>query len=291
MRNIKTTVILSAIVLLSVIGFVGSVDAAGPSLYISPASLTKTVGNIFSASMGLNASGNKVFAVEGTLVFNNLFCQSITVTDGLMAQSVPTCSNPHFLIGIPNGTSLDKTLLTLSVKAVNAGVASVGLTGVDIIGEGVSIGSAATGGNYTINAVPKPTPTTPQASDGFIGYVNGKLQTFPTREAAQQAGATGIQPNYQYNPAETTTTPTTPAEEPTEEGAVLGEQAPVTQEPTAASQPISRSLLASVGSVVSLGTNSVAVGLLVAVIVLALAGYAIYAVIQRARRKNLGKLR
>lgn len=87
------------------------------------------------------------------------------------------------------------------------------------------------------------------------------------------------------------TTPTAPAEEPTEEGAVLGEEAPVTQEPTAASQPISRSLLAAIGSVVSLGTNSVAVGLLVAVIVLALAGYAIYAVIQRARRKNLGKLR
>ena len=79
---------------------------------------------------------------------------------------------------------------------------------------------------------------------------------------------------------------------PTGEGAVLGEETPVVQEPTTASQPIAaQSLLAAVGSIVTLGTDSVIVGLLVAVIILALAGYAIYPMIQRARRKNLGKLR
>ena len=53
----------------------------------------------------------------------------------------------------------------------------------------------------------------------------------------------------------------------------------------------SRSLLASVGSFVTLGTNSVIVGILVTIVILALIGYAIYAVIQRSRRKNFGKLR
>jgi hypothetical protein len=90
----------------------------------------------------------------------------------------------------------------------------------------------------------------------------------------------------------TPTTQTTPASEPTEEGSVLGEEAPVAQEPTPTPQPLaSRSLLASVGSVVTLGTDSVIVGILVAVAILVLAGYAIYSMIQRARRKNLGKLR
>jgi len=93
-------------------------------------------------------------------------------------------------------------------------------------------------------------------------------------------------------PAPVQTTPTTPASEPTEEGAVLGEETPVVQEPTTTSQPIAaQSMLAAVGSIVTLGTDSVMVGLLVAVAVLALAGYAIYSLIQRARRKNLGKLR
>ena len=117
MKNNKIKIILSVIIFLLVVGFVTIVNAAGSSLNIFPASLTKTVGNIFNVSMGVNASGNKICAVEGTLVFDNLSCQSITVADGVMAQSSPTCSNPHFLIGIPRCTTSDKTLLIVSVKA------------------------------------------------------------------------------------------------------------------------------------------------------------------------------
>lgn len=57
-----------------------------------------------------------------------------------------------------------------------------------------------------INTVQKPL-TTPQTNNGFIGYVNGQIQIFPTLESAQQAGATEIEPNYQRYPAETTTNP------------------------------------------------------------------------------------
>jgi hypothetical protein len=159
MKNTKIKIILSAIICLSVVGFVGKVNAAGPSLYVSPATLTKTAGSTFSVSAGINASGSKVCAVEGTLVFNNLSCQSITLASDVMAQSSPTCSNPYFLIGIPNCTTSDKTLLTLSVRAGSAGTASINATGVDIIGEGASVGSASTSGNYTINAVLTSTPT------------------------------------------------------------------------------------------------------------------------------------
>ncbi|MFH1319797.1 MAG: hypothetical protein ABII90_03980 [Bacteroidota bacterium] len=270
MKRIKTTIILSAVVLSSVIGF-ANVDAAGPFLYVSPASLTKTVGNIFSASVGLNASGSKVFAVEGTLVFNNLSCQSITVADGLMAQSAPTCSNPHFLIGIPNGTTSDKTLVSVSVKAGNAGAASIIPASVDIIGEGVSIGSAATGGNYTINAVPKPTPTTPQTNNGFIGYVNGKIQIFPTREAAQQAGATGIEPNYQRYPAGATPQPS--------QSPVVTES--ITPTPSVQSSTQQASILGTIGNVLNLGTGS----WLVALIVILAIAYGAYWLIKRRLKK------
>ena len=159
MKNTKTKIILSAIIFLSVAGFAGIVLAAGPFLYVSPASLTKTVGSTFGTSIGVNASGSKVCAVEGTLVFKNLSCQNITIASGATPQSSPTCSNPHFLIGVPSCTTADKVLFTVLVKAGNAGTASISLTGVDIIGEGVSVGSASISGNYTINAVPKPTPT------------------------------------------------------------------------------------------------------------------------------------
>ncbi len=155
MKNTKTKIILSAIIFLSVVGFVGTVDAASSSLYISPATLTKTAGNIFSVSVGVDAVGSKVCAVEGTLAFNNLSCQSITVTvaDDVKIQSSPTCSNPYFLIGIQNCTTTNRVLLTASVKAGNAGVASISFSNVDIIGEGVSVGSASTSSSYTINTL------------------------------------------------------------------------------------------------------------------------------------------
>ena len=87
-------------------------------------------------------------------------------------------------------------------------------------------------------------------------------------------------------------TPTTSVVEPTEEPTVLGEEAPTIPEPTTASQPItSPSLLASVGSTITFGTNSAVVGILVIIVILALIGCAIYAVILKARRKNLGKPR
>ena len=159
MKNTKTKIILSAIIFSAVIGFVGTANAAGASLYISPATLTKTAGDTFNVSVGFNASGNKVCAVEGTLVFNNLTCQSITMAGDVTPQSSPTCANPYFLIGVPSCTTADKVLLTVLVKAGSASTASIGLTSVDIIGEGVSVGSASVSASYTISAVPAPAPT------------------------------------------------------------------------------------------------------------------------------------
>lgn len=207
MKNIKTKIVLSLVIFLSAVGIV---SAASSSLYVSPTSATKNVGEVFTVSIGVNASGNNVCGTEGTLVFNNLSCQSITVASGLMAQSSPTCSNPYFLVGIPNCTTVDKALFTVSVKAGSAGVASVGATGIDVIGEGKSVGFALVNGTYTINAVVAPIPvpvvvpkTTPATqSDGFVGYINGQIQTFPTLEAAQKAGATGIEPNYKRYPTQ-----------------------------------------------------------------------------------------
>ncbi|MCX6704856.1 MAG: hypothetical protein NT162_00760 [Candidatus Woesebacteria bacterium] len=159
MKYTKTKIILSAIIFLSVAGFVGTVIAAGSSLYVSPTSLTKTIGDTFSVSVGVNASGSKVCAVEGTLVFNNLSCQNITVAGDVTPQSSPTCSSPYFLIGVPNCTMVDNALFTVSAKAKNAGIATISFTGVDIIGEGVSVGSASISGSYTINTVSASTPT------------------------------------------------------------------------------------------------------------------------------------
>ncbi len=193
MKNTKIKIILSVIICLSVAGFAGTVEAAS-SLYVSPAASTKTAGDIFTASVGFSASGSKVCAVEGTLVFNGLSCQSITVASDVMAQSSPTCSNPHFLIGIPNCATSDKALLTVSVKAGSAGIASINATGVDIIGEGASVGSASTGGSYTINAVPIPvlTPTPTQQVTQSVEEITPEVTTPAEQVAPENNIPTGV---------------------------------------------------------------------------------------------------
>jgi LPXTG-motif cell wall-anchored protein len=207
MKNIKTKIILSVAIFLSTVGIV---SAASSSLYVSPTGTSQNVGEVSIVSVGVNSLGNKVCGAEGTLVFNNLSCQSITVAGGLIAQSSPTCANPYFLVGIPSCTTENKVLFTISTKAGIAGQSSISATGVDVIGEGKSIGNSLVNGTYTIKAVVVPVPVAPVVvpkiisnagqSDGFVGYVNGQIQAFPTLEAAQKAGATGIEPNYKRYP-------------------------------------------------------------------------------------------
>ena len=202
MKSVKIIILSVAISFLFISGIVGTVFGAGASLYVTPSNTTKVSGDAFNVEVGVNVSGNKVCAVEGTIVLKNLSCQNIAVSSGLMSQSVPSCSNPHFLIGIPNCTTGNKVLFTASVTAINAGTSTIYSTGVDIISEGVSVGSTSAIANYMIQPAPKKVADPIQYTDGFIGYVNGKLQTFPTKEDAIKAGATDIQPNYVRKPAE-----------------------------------------------------------------------------------------
>ena len=73
-----------------------------------------------------------------------------------------------------------------------------------------------------------------------------------------------------------------------ENSAAPEQEIPIVQEQPTAPQPIvSRSLLASIGSFVTLGTGNTALGVLISAIILTLLGYAIYAVIKRTRRKKI----
>jgi len=193
MKNTKTKIVLSAIIFLLIASFIGTANAASTSLYLSPSTLTKATGNTFSISVGVNVLGNKVCAVEGTLSFNNLSCQSITMADGVMTQSSPTCSNPYFLIGIPNCTIIDKALLTVSVKAGSAGIASMSVTGVDVMGEGTSISTTSVSGNYTLTPpppvfTPKPDVVQPKEESSVVKNQPEEI-TIPQQEQQKEETA------------------------------------------------------------------------------------------------------
>lgn len=154
MKNTNIKILFLAFVLLSVFSFVATAQAAGDSLYVSPATSTVNTGGNITMSAVAGTSGDKICAVQGTIVFNNLTCQNITVTNGLLVQTSPTCSSPSFVLAIPKCATTDTTLFTVSSKAGSVGTASIGFSSVKLAGVGVVVGTSSTGGNYTVNALP-----------------------------------------------------------------------------------------------------------------------------------------
>ena len=151
-RKNKIIILALTAILIFGFGFSNKVKAENSSIYISPTNLSKTVGNIFDISVKVNPSGQKVCVVEGKLALNKLSCQKITMGSAIGTQTSPSCDDLSFLLGILGCTTSDKTIFTVTVKAESAGSGTAIFTGVDIIGEGVSISSTSSGGTYTITS-------------------------------------------------------------------------------------------------------------------------------------------
>lgn len=165
MNKNKITILMLVVVGMMIFSF--NVKAADPSLYVSPATADKDMGSAFDVVVKVNPTGEKVCAVEGQLSLSKLVVQKIDVAEGIMPQTSPSFSNNlYFLLGIPGCTTQEKTLFTVRVKADTVGKASAGFKNVDIIGEGMSISSAFVDGNYeitvpSVSAVPPAVPTIP----------------------------------------------------------------------------------------------------------------------------------
>ncbi len=167
---------------IAIFAFTASASAA--SVTVSPSSLSKKVGDAFNVSVGVSAGGSKVCVVEGTVNLDKLSCSDITVADGLIAQTTPTCAKPSFSLGIPGCTTVNKNLFSVSVKAPTAGTATLGLTGVDVVGEGVSLGNSAGTGEYIVagNTETVVTPTTTVTPKPTAGTTTVKPTVTPTTE-------------------------------------------------------------------------------------------------------------
>ena len=177
----NTKILILSLVLLSVFGFYATTQAAGDYLFVSPSESTIKAGAGINISVAVGTSGDKICAVQGTILFNNLTCKSITLASGVMAQTSPTCSDPSFIIGIPKCVTANTTLFTVSSNAEKPGIASISFSDVNLIGLGVSAGTTSLAGNYTVNAAavettPKTTQQITQPAQQIIGQVTTPTQ-------------------------------------------------------------------------------------------------------------------
>ncbi len=148
-NNMKNTIITA----FAIFGLALSANAASlPSVLATPTNITKGINESFVASVNLSANNTAVYAVEGTITFENLTCESIKVADGLMPQTTPTCAQPYFLIGIPNGTTKDIKIADINVRGKAIGEAKIIFSKVDVIGAGKSLSTEFTNGIYNITS-------------------------------------------------------------------------------------------------------------------------------------------
>src|ERR1035437_4002702 len=138
--------------------------AASSVLSVLPLLGSSTVGTSFNISVQINSAGNNVCVVKGTINFDKLTCQSITLANGLMAQTVPTCAAPNFTVGIPKCTSVSENLFSVSVSGNEVGQANISFTGVKVIGAGTDVPFSSESGVYNISSVVQPEISTTIAS-------------------------------------------------------------------------------------------------------------------------------
>ena len=156
----KKIILLSLIVIgVLALGQVALADSA--VLSVSPASASSTVGAPINISVQINPAANKVCVVKGTLNLSNLTCQSISLSVDPTKTFVvtnPTCANPSFNLGIYNCATTTQNILSLSVRGVQVGQASLSFTGIKVIGEGTDVAFTSQGGLYNITAAALPVP-------------------------------------------------------------------------------------------------------------------------------------
>lgn len=154
-------IIFVSLVLVALIAGPKMAFAADAIISVSPSTASKNVGVAFDVKVQLDPSGNKTCVATGTLVFDGLTCTGISIEPGLMAQVLPTCSNPNFTLGVPKCTTAFQNLMTISVKGNQAGAATLSISGAKVIGEGVAVAFIQKSGNYTITAIPVEKPKPP----------------------------------------------------------------------------------------------------------------------------------
>lgn len=299
MRKDKITILVLGFIgiLVAGVAFYNPAEAAGASVYVSPASVSKNVGDVFDISIGVNPAGEKVCAVEGNLNLDKLSCQNIVIGEGIMAQSSPSCGNLYFLFGIPSCSDESKTLFTITVKANNVGAATADFTGIDIIGEGVSVSSDSSGGSYNLVKPETVLPPLPPSCDctqwgswqkrDCGGGDCVSTQLFQSRARACEPAGCDIEAESRCaDDAFCASSLSSTIEEDAEvERAEEGEKEEVenTEDFLVETKPF---LLATIGSVFSLGTGNVLVGIFVVLIIILLLFYGFYYLRQKRRKKT-----
>lgn len=121
-----------------------------PLVYVEPVKASVNSGESIDLAIKVGAFDNQVCVVEGDIKVENARCTNLSLGEGLMAQTMPTCEKTHFVVGIPSCTKNETTLFNAKIQAAVQGSAKVILENVEVLGRGEKVSALALDGNYEI---------------------------------------------------------------------------------------------------------------------------------------------
>jgi len=149
----KKIILLSLLVITGLFFINNSVYAQDSVLSILPESSTKNIDTSFDVFVNINPKENNVCVVKGTLNFDKISCNSITVASGLYSIVTPTCANPNFTFGIAKCSSIPQNILIANIKGSEVGSGNVFFTNVKVVGVGVFLPVILNSGTYNIESL------------------------------------------------------------------------------------------------------------------------------------------
>ena len=150
----KKLILGLALILSGAMFFAGIVYSSEVSLSFLPVNGNKNVGIVFKVYVQINPEDNKVCVAKGKLDLENLTCLNINMPPGYIAQKIPTCEDPTFVIGIPKCITSTENILSVEAVANSLGQAKIKLFEADIIGAGTRPSFVTADAIYNIIAAP-----------------------------------------------------------------------------------------------------------------------------------------
>ena len=235
---------------------------AATNVSLTPANVSVRQGQTFTLTVGIDPQGAKNYTAKTELRYpaDLLEVKSFTLADGWILFSKPgydlTDNTNGVLIktaGYPNGVSSSTTFGKVSFLAKKSGSGAITL-------------SNASTSSFVLDA----------NSRNVLSGISVQTAVVISAPVAPKTAP------------KAPTAPITTVTKPNEEAAVEGDVLVPPESETESQSTTPQSLLASIGGIVALGTNSTVVGILVIIAILVLVGYIIYAVTRKTRPKNSG---
>lgn len=203
----RVSVFLVLLLLSSLVAIPQPSGAATASLYFSPDTASKTVGDTVTVTMKVNTGGVAINAAEATLSFSTSVLQVKSISRSGSVFSLwpvePTYSNANGTVNFSGGkpspgyTGSGGSLFSIVFTAKAAGTARLTISGAQVLandGLGTNIVGAVGSGSVKVSAavIPPPTPSTPEPVITSITNPNQDAWSSNSTISASWSGGSGV---------------------------------------------------------------------------------------------------